>query len=315
VPDTVDETADRLYGLPLEDFTRERDAAAKALRKEKRRDEAAVVAKLPKPSQASWAANHLAREQRKLVDELLAAGGALREAQEAAMSGGGAKALRDAGAAERAAVEALVDAARELEPGGRKPTETTLDRLRTTLHAAAGDDDVRAALDAGRLVEDAEGATAWGLLAALGGDEESATEPKRGAAKSGKAAASRGAAKSGAAKSGGAAKRTAADREAEKRAAAEEREARKAAEKEERERRAALEAELKEARAERKARDREAGRAERDAQRAARRLEDALAAAEDAREEAEDAKAEAAALKERAAAAADAVARLEEQLD
>jgi hypothetical protein len=298
VADRVDETADRLYGLPLEDFTRERDAAAKALRKEKLRDEAGVVAKLPKPSQASWAANHLAREQRPLVDALLAAGDGLRAAQDAAMSGGGAKALREAGAAERAAVEALVDAARELAPGGRKPTEATLERLRTTLHAAAGDDDVRAGLDAGRLVEDAEGATAWGLLAALGGEDEVAPEPRARRRKAKKPAA-----------------RARKQDEGAKRAAAEEREARKAAEQEEKRRRTALEAELKQARAERKEREREAGRAQRDAERAARRLEDALAAAEDAREEAEDAKAAAVAAQQRAEDAADAVARLEEQLD
>jgi hypothetical protein len=31
--DRVADVADRLYGLPLEEFTRERDAAAKALRR------------------------------------------------------------------------------------------------------------------------------------------------------------------------------------------------------------------------------------------------------------------------------------------
>src|SRR5918999_4893627 len=161
----AEEAAARLYGLPLEDFTRERDALARELRKAKERDTAAVIAKLPKPSQAAWAANRLARERRDLIDDLLAAGDALREAQDAALSGGGADALRDAGAAERRAVDALVAAAKELRPSGRKPSGTTLDRLRNTLHAAAADDDVRAALDAGRLVEDAEGGSAWGLLA------------------------------------------------------------------------------------------------------------------------------------------------------
>src|ERR671914_2647188 len=88
VADPVEEAAGRLYGLPLEDFTRERDATARELRKAKERDAAATVAKLPKPSQAAWAANHLARERRDLVDALLAAGDALREAQDAALSGG-----------------------------------------------------------------------------------------------------------------------------------------------------------------------------------------------------------------------------------
>src|ERR687895_2090311 len=178
VADPVDEAAGRLYGLPLEDFTRERDALARELRKAKERDTAAVIAKLPKPSQAAWAANRLARERRDLIDDLLAAGDALREAQEAALSGGGADALRDAAAAERRAVDALVTAAKELRPSGRKPSETTLDRLRNTLHAAAADDEVRAALDAGRLVEDAQGGSAWGLLpGAADADADAEAEP------------------------------------------------------------------------------------------------------------------------------------------
>src|SRR3954467_11165563 len=122
VADPVEETAGRLYGLPLEDFTRERDAAARELRKAKERDAAAAVAKLPKPSQASWAANTLARERRDLVDALLEAADDLRAAQEAAVAGKGAAALREAAAAQRAAVEALVEAAGELRPSGRKPT-------------------------------------------------------------------------------------------------------------------------------------------------------------------------------------------------
>ena len=101
----------------------------------------------------------------------------MREAQDAAVAGKGAAALRDAAAAERAAVDALVTAAKELRPAGRVPTATTLDRLRTTLHAVASDDDVRTALDRGRLVEDAAGGSAWGLLdgrrrGGRGADEE-----------------------------------------------------------------------------------------------------------------------------------------------
>jgi hypothetical protein len=284
VPD-LDEVAGRLYGLPLEEFTRERDAAARELRKAKERDAAAEVAKLPKPSQGSWAANTLARERRKLVDALLAAGDELRGAQEGAVAGKGAGALRDAAAAERAAVEALVEAAKELRPGGRKPTAQTLDRLRTTLHAAATDDDVRAALDAGRLVEDASGAGAWGLME--GGDAPAVTaKPRRKPAPKKK------------------------DEAAER-----ERKEKEAAEEAERERRQRLEAELREARAERRSRERELDRAEKAAERAAKRLADALAAADDAREQADEAKSDLDAAREAAEEARDHAARLEEQLD
>jgi hypothetical protein len=283
VADPVEQVAGRLYALPLEDFTRERDAAARELRKAKERDAAAVVAKLPKPSQASWVANALARERRDLVDALLDAGDELREAQEAAVAGKGAAALRDAAATERAAVDALVTAAAELRPGGRKPSAQTLERLRTTLNAAATDDDVRAALDQGRLVEDASGAGAWGLVA--GGDvPATAPRPKRAA-------------------------------KVKKDDDAEERAAREAAEREERERRQQLEAELREARAERRSRERELERAEKAAGRAAKRLEDALAAADDAREQADEARADLESAREAAEESRDHAARLEEQLD
>jgi hypothetical protein len=304
VADPVDEAAGRLYGLPLEEFTRERDALARELRKEKQRDVAAAVGKLPKPSQAAWSANQLAREHRDLVDELLAAGDALRDAQDAAIGGKGAAALRDAAAVERQAVDALMTVAKDLRPGGRKPSEATLERLRNTLHAAAGDETVRDALDAGRLVEDATATGAWGLLAPVTGDDaEPEARPRRQRERKAPAKKKRAPARS--------AEQAAADREAAEREAAE----RAAALQEERERRQRLEAELREARADRRARDREMARAEREADRAAKRLEAALAAAEEAREQAEEAQEELEAARKASEAARDEVARLEEQLD
>ena len=284
--DPLEDAAERLYGLPLEDFTRERDAAARELRKAKERDAAAVVAKLPKPSQAAWAANALSRDRRDLVDDLLAAVDDLREAQEAAVSGKGAAGLRDAAAAERAAVDALVDAAKDLRPSGRKPSGATLERLRTTLQAVATDDAVREALDRARLVEDSEGGGAWGLMP--GADTPAPAAPRKPRAKPAK-------------------KKPARDEDAERRA--EERL------REERERRQRLETELREARAERRSRERELERAEKAAERAAGRLEAALEAAEEAREHADEAKTELDSARESASEARDTVARLEEQLD
>jgi len=284
--DPLEEAAGRLYGLPLEDFVRERDATARELRKAKDREAADAVAKLPKPSQGSWAANTLAREQRKLVKALLKAGDNLRAAQEGAVAGKGAGALREATAAEREAVDALVEAAKELKPAGRKPTPQTLERLRTTLHAAATDDEVRAALDAGRLVEDATGGGAWGLME---GWDAPAVTPRARRAKSPPKTK---------------------DKDEER-----ERKEKEAAEEAARERRQQLEAELREARAERRSRERELVRAEKTAERAAKRLETALAAAEDAREQAEEAKADLEAAQTAAEEARDHAARLEEQLD
>jgi hypothetical protein len=149
--DPVDEAAERLYGVPFEDFVAERTAAAKALRSAGDRDAATQVAKLPKPNQVAWVANQLAREG---ADELLEAGEALREAQ---LGGGGRDAVRDAAAAERDAVDALLKRAGEL----RKLSRDAQDRLRTLLHSLAGDEEVRAAFEAGRLVEEPEPGGGW----------------------------------------------------------------------------------------------------------------------------------------------------------
>src|SRR3954462_7138325 len=151
----VDDEADRLYGLPLEQFTAERDAAAKALRKGGDGEAAAVRAKLPKPTAAAWAANQIARTEPDVRDEFLAAGAALREAQEAALAGD-AGGLREATRAQRAAVDAFMAAAQPLQPGGRPLSRAMSDRLRMTLLAAAGNEELSEALADGRLALEAE---------------------------------------------------------------------------------------------------------------------------------------------------------------
>lgn len=209
---------DDLYDLPLERFVPERGALAKQLRSDGHRDEAAAAAKLRKPSAAAWAVNQLVRGQKGAVSELLHAGDAVRGAQENLLAGGGdGRALRDAGARERDAVDALVERARGLlTDGGHELSATTLQRLADTLHAAALDEDARAAVVEGRLERElrhvglglAEGAAVFA--------PDSATSPA--AAKKPKPAA----------------KRTSADAAAERRAA-KERAAAEAAEKAERE--------------------------------------------------------------------------------
>jgi hypothetical protein len=142
-PDPVDEAAEHLYGVPFADFVEERKTRAKELRSAGEKEAAAEVAKLPKPSQVAWAANHFARAGD--ADELLEAGARLREVQ---LGGGDREEVREAAAAERKAVEALVKAA--------DLSRAQQDRLRTLLHALASDDDLRAAFEAGRLVKEPE---------------------------------------------------------------------------------------------------------------------------------------------------------------
>jgi hypothetical protein len=152
---------DHLYALPLEEFIPARDAAAKELRKAGDRETAAIVAKLAKPTPPAWTANQVAREHPDLIEAMLDAGEELRVAQEAAVAGAGARGLRDATLAERRAVDAVMATAVGYKPAGKPLSRAMADRLRTTLHAAAGDEAIREALAHGRLVDEAQAGGAW----------------------------------------------------------------------------------------------------------------------------------------------------------
>jgi hypothetical protein len=111
------------------------------------------VAALRKPSVAAWAVNQLVRTQGRAVEELFEAGEALRKAHEGVLAGrGDAGSLRSAVARERAAVDALTQAAGGLLTSqGHELSPTIIDRVSDTLHAAALDDDARNHVRGGRL--------------------------------------------------------------------------------------------------------------------------------------------------------------------
>jgi hypothetical protein len=145
----TDERVARLYGLPLEQFTPERNALAAALRVEGDNAGAIEVKRLRKPTAAAWAVNQVVRAEPDLVEALLGAGGELRQAHRQAASGRGAAQLRAAADAERAAVEALV--ARAAAAIGRPLTAALTDSIRNSLHAASSDDDARERVRTGTL--------------------------------------------------------------------------------------------------------------------------------------------------------------------
>jgi hypothetical protein len=149
----VEMDVDELYGLPLERFVPERGALARELRTAGRRDEAAEVTALRKPSVAAWAVNQLVRSQRAAVDELFTAGDRLRDAQSAVLAGhGDAGALRAGADAVRVAVRSLVHGAEGLlSSDGHELSPSTLERVAETLQAAALDADARQATADGRL--------------------------------------------------------------------------------------------------------------------------------------------------------------------
>jgi hypothetical protein len=145
----TDERVARLYGLPLEEFTAERNALAAELRVEGEHERAAAVKALRKPSAAAWAVNQLVRAEPELVEALLGAGGELRQAHRQAASGRGAAQLRAAAEAERAAVDALV--ARAPVMLGRPLSASLMESIRNSLHAASSDDEARDRVRSGTL--------------------------------------------------------------------------------------------------------------------------------------------------------------------
>ena len=174
----MDQVADRLYELPLEEFTAARNDAAKKLRQEGDRDAAEEIAALRKPSAPAWVANQLSRRRPRELKALLDAGRRLREAHKKALGGGKRDALQKAAERERQAVSTLVEAggdiAREAE---MKAGPALLDKVRATLHAAATDEEARRELQAGRLVRERE-AVGMGLVGAA--PAPASREPPRG---------------------------------------------------------------------------------------------------------------------------------------
>ena len=173
--------AEDLYALPLDEFTAARNKLAKELAKEGDKEEANRVKALPKPSAPAWLVNQLVRREKKAAKDLLRAGERLRDAQEKALGGGGRSPMEKAIAAEREAVQTLVDAAQKIsDEDGAKVSGANLDRVRQTLHAVSLDDEVREAFESGELVSDHE-ATGIDALALM------ATSPKKGSGRKGKA--------------------------------------------------------------------------------------------------------------------------------
>jgi hypothetical protein len=138
----------KLYGVPLSEFTAARNARAKEL-KQKDPELAAAVAALPKPSLASGALNELAHEDPSEIRALVQSGKRLRSAQEAAVAGKKGADLNEAIAEHRTALDRVQ---RDLRR--RKLSGATLDRATQTLRVASLDPDLWPLLERGLLHED-----------------------------------------------------------------------------------------------------------------------------------------------------------------
>jgi hypothetical protein len=144
---------DRLYELPLGEFTSARDEAVKRLRAAGRRDLADAVKQLRKPTVPVWLVNRLAHERGLDVQRLLKAGEALAKSQAGAAGGDAADTFAKARREEQHALERLADAARELaehEDVGASSVERAIQTLRAASLTAEG----RELLKRGRLTEE-----------------------------------------------------------------------------------------------------------------------------------------------------------------
>ena len=154
--DKLEEGVDRLYALPLPQFTAARDELARGLRGEGDRGRAEAIKRLHRPTVAAWALNQVWRVDPRGIEELIAAGQRLRDAQERLLAGD-REPLARATAEERQLVKELArHAERQLVAAGLTVSAAVQSRLWATLRAVASDPEARELISAGRLVHDYE---------------------------------------------------------------------------------------------------------------------------------------------------------------
>lgn len=148
----ADEHLDRLYALPLGEFTSARDQLATELREQGDRRAATQLKKLRRPTLSAWVVNQLVRSRRTDIQELLSVGDDVRAAQRAALSSGGAEGMREITVRRRRVVDRLLDRAEVLlAESGHAAGRSTLDKVGDTLMAATVDEKAADAVRAGRL--------------------------------------------------------------------------------------------------------------------------------------------------------------------
>jgi hypothetical protein len=134
-----------VYQAPFEEFVSRRDALAKQLRADKRRDDAALVKALRKPSRMAWVLNRVVSEDPAVIERL---GAAIAAAQTSADLRSALEAVKDAVRAVAAVgARVAVRAEHPLEPNA----------IATAVHAIIGDANAFAELRAGRLIDVPEG--------------------------------------------------------------------------------------------------------------------------------------------------------------
>ncbi|MCC9309578.1 hypothetical protein LN042_21290 [Kitasatospora sp. RB6PN24] len=147
--DADDQVLDDLFRLVPGEFVPARDRAVRAARAEGRREEAAALAALRRPTQAAWAVNQLARNHTPDLAKLLETGARMRAAQ----ARPDPEALRELLGQRRRLLAELVDAAvRDAAGAGERLGDAAMQAVEQTLAAAMADPDAAGRVAAGRLV-------------------------------------------------------------------------------------------------------------------------------------------------------------------
>lgn len=148
-PETDDDIG-RLFSVRPADFVGERNATVKKLKAAGRRDDAATVEKLPRPTLSVWAVNQIARQEPALVRRLADATAGLQGGNR-----GVASSYAEVLAAHRDVLKALRLKAEELLNGsGFRPAPDLLTRVVHDLRAGISSPESRPLIESGRLVRD-----------------------------------------------------------------------------------------------------------------------------------------------------------------
>jgi hypothetical protein len=150
----LDGELDRLYQLPLGEFTAARNELAKRLRAEGEGERAEAIKELRKPTAAVWLVNQLAHERQLDVQRLLKAGESLAESQAKAATGS-SQSFSEARGDEQRALAHLAKAAHEIAARAGIGA-TAADRATATLRAASLTTEGRELLRRGRVTEELE---------------------------------------------------------------------------------------------------------------------------------------------------------------
>ena len=149
-PVTLDEVADELYGLPLDEFTEARNTRAKEAAAVGDRALATAIRKLKKPLQTAALLNTFVREHPREIEEIRDLGREFRRAQDA----GQGDAIRRLSTSRQTLIQGLLRLASEDARASGRPFGPEAQRqVAATLEAAMADDGAGAALRAARLTE------------------------------------------------------------------------------------------------------------------------------------------------------------------